>query len=261
MGSATTQALAVSVGVLDAQRIGAATARDLFAAARAAAGSPQLSGALADHTAAPEARTALVGAVFGKLSAGARNVVTTVASQRWSSSRDLVAGLEELAIRAAAKAEKSADVAGELFGVSRVVAENPELELALGSTLGDPAAKAALVRQLFAGTVSEATVLIVSELVRELRGRRVRGALREAIRVVAEQAGRTVATVTTAKPLTAEQAERLRAALSRSYGGEIALNQIIDAGVVGGIRVQVADDIIDGSISARLTDLRQKLAS
>src|SRR5690606_20478389 len=159
---------------------------------------------------------------------------------------DLVAGLEELAIRAAAKAEKSADVAGELFSVSRVVAENPELELALGSTLGDPAAKVALVRQLFAGTVSEATVLIVSELVRELRGGGVRGALREAIRVVAEQAGRTVATVTTAKPLTAEQAERLRAALSRSYGGEIALNQIIDAGVVGGIRVQVADDIIDG---------------
>lgn len=260
MGSATTQALAASTAVLDKQRIGAATARDLFAAARAVAGSPQLSGALADQNTAAEARTALVGAVFGKLSAGARNVVTAAVSQRWSSANDLVAALEELAIRAAAKAEKTADVAGELFGVSRLIASNPELELALGSTLGDPAAKAALVQRLLAGQVSETTILIVSELVRELRGRRVRALLNRVIRVIADQAGRTVATVTTARPLTDEQAERLTANLSRRYGGQIAINQIIDADVVGGIRVQIADDIIDGSISARLTDLRQRLA-
>ncbi|WP_261164827.1 F0F1 ATP synthase subunit delta [Microbacterium sp. Marseille-Q6965] len=260
MGSATTQALAASAAVLDKQRVGAATARDLFAAARAVAGSPQLSGALADRTTAPDARAALVGAVFGKLSAGARNVVTAVVSQRWSDTTDLVDALEELAIRAAAKAEKTADLSGELFGVSRVIASNPELELALGSTLGDPAAKVALVEKLLSGRVSDATLLIVSELVRELRGRRLRGLLNHVIRVVAAQADRTVATVTTARPLTDEQADRLTASLARRYGGQIALNQIIDADVVGGIRVQIADDIIDGSISSRLTDLRQRLA-
>ncbi|OCG74303.1 F0F1 ATP synthase subunit delta [Microbacterium sediminis] len=260
MGSATTQALAASVAVLDKQRIGAATARDLFAAARAVAGSPQLSGALADHSAGPEARTALVASVFGKLSAGARNVIAAAAAQRWSSRRDLIEGIEDLAVRAAAKAEKTADVAGELFGVTRLIASNPELELALGSTLGDPAAKSALIEKLLAGKASETTILIVSELVRELRGRRVRSLLSDVIRTVAAQTGRTVATVTTARPLTDDQAQRLTASLSRSYGGEIALNQIIDADVVGGIRVQIADDVIDGSISARLTDLRQKLA-
>jgi len=259
MGSATTQALAASAAALDKQRVGAATARDLFAAARTAAGSSQLSGALADHSAAPEARAALVGSVFAKLSAGARNVVATAAAQRWSRPADLIDGLETLAIRAAAKAS-DADVAGELFEVSRLVATNPELELALGSSLGDAKAKSDLVQKLLGGVASEATVLIVSELVRELRGRRLRRLLQSAIDIVASQSGRTVSTVTTAKPLTAEQAERLRATLSRTYGGEIALNQIIDAGVVGGIRVQIADDIIDGSISSRLTDLRQKLA-
>lgn len=260
MGSATTQALAASAAALDKQRVGATTARDLFAAARTAAGSRQLSGALADHSAAPEARAALVGSVFAKLSAGARNVLTAAVQQRWSSASDLIDGLETLAIRAAAKAS-DADVAGELFEVSRLVATNPELELALGSTLGDAKAKSDLVQKLLGGgTASEATVLIVSELVRELRGRRLRRLLQSAIDIVASQSGRTVATVTTAKPLTPAQAERLRASLSRTYGGEIALNQIIDAGVVGGIRVQIADDIIDGSISSRLTDLRQKLA-
>ncbi|MGO1769400.1 MAG: F0F1 ATP synthase subunit delta [Microbacterium sp.] len=261
MGSATTQALAATAGVLDAQQVDVSTARDLFTAARTVAGSSQLGGALADPTASESARQALVAGVFGPLGEAARSVVSAAAQQRWSSVADLIDGLEDMAIRAAGAAERSADLSRELFDVSRIIAQNPELELTLGGTLGDPDAKAELLEKLLAGQASEATTLIVSELIRSLRGRRVRGVLRHAIDVVAEQSGRTVATVTVARALTAEQTDRLAAALSRSYGGEIALNQIIDAGVVGGIRVQVADDVIDGSISTRLTDLRHKLAS
>jgi len=261
MGSATTQALAASAEVLGAQQVDIATARDLFVAARTVATSSQLGGALADPAASSEARTALVGAVFGQLGDNARAVVTTAALQRWSNVSDLVDGLESLAVRAAASSEASADVSRELFDISRVVSRNPELELTLGGNLGDPAAKAALIEKLLAGQASEAATLIVTELVRSLRGRRLRGVLRDAIEVVATQAGRTIATVTAARPLTDAQTDRLAASLARTYGGEIALNQIIDAGVVGGIRVQVADDIIDGSVSTRLNDLRHKLAS
>ncbi|WP_414780837.1 F0F1 ATP synthase subunit delta [Escherichia coli] len=38
------------------------------------------------------------------------------------------------------------------------------------------------------------------------------------------------------------------------------MNTVIDPTVVGGLRVQVADDVIDASVSARLTDLRQRIA-
>ena len=48
--------------------------------------------------------------------------------------------------------------------------------------------------------------------------------------------------------------------LAGRYGHQIALNEVLDPSVVGGLRVQVADDVIDGSISARLADLRHKLA-
>ena len=71
---------------------------------------------------------------------------------------------------------------------------------------------------------------------------------------------RVVATVHTAKPLTDAQRTRLSAALSRRYDGNVSLNEVFDPAVVGGLRVQIADDVIDGSISARLADLRQKLA-
>ena len=114
---------------------------------------------------------------------------------------------------------------------------------------------------MLGSSVSAATVLIAASLVRLPRERRVRQLLSRAIDIVSAQAGRTVATVYTAAPIAAAQETRLRDALARRYGGEISVNQVIDPSVVGGLRVQIADDVIDGSISARLAELRQKLAS
>jgi|SRR5690606_27924745 len=262
MGSATTQALAASTDALAAASgLTLDSAAELFAAARAIGDSAQLSGALADPAAPAQARTALVSSVFAGASAPVRSLLTVAAGERWSSASDFVDGVEELAIRAAAVASANDDVSGELFAFSRIVAANPELELALGSRLGDASAKAALVENVLGASAAPATVLIASSLVRRPRERRVRQLLSRAIDIVSAQAGRTVATVFTAAPLAAAQQTRLRDALARRYGGEISINQVIDPAVVGGLRVQIADDVIDGSISARLADLRQKLAS
>lgn len=261
MGSATTQALAASIQTLAAAKdVSLDTARELFAAARAVTESSQLSGALADPAAPAVARQNVVAAVFGGFSQGAQGVLKTVVAERWSSASELVDGIEELAIRAAAIADPSSDIGGELFGFSRVIAANAELELALGSRLGGEDAKGALVDRLLAGGVSEATALIVSALVRQPRDRRMRQMLNRATRVVADQGDRVVATVYTATPLTDAQRTRLSDALSRRYEGTVSLNEVSDPAVVGGLRVQIADDVIDGSISARLADLRQKLA-
>ena len=259
MGSATTQALATSVTALAATTVDLDTARELFAAARAVAGSSALSRALADPAAAPEARAALVARVFGTLSPVTQSLLSTAAAQRWSSQDDLVDGIEELAIRAAASADRD-DLEGELFRVSRIVAENPELELALGRRLGDGSAKGTLMEKLLGGRAGQATTLVVASLVQEPRGRRVRAILARAIRIVAAQRGRTVATVTVASPLTEAQTDRLATALSRSYGTEVTISTVVDPSLVGGVRVQIADDVIDGSISSRLADVRQQLA-
>lgn len=262
MGSATTQALAASIETLAAATdVTLDTARELFAAAGAVSESSQLSGALADPAAPASARQNVVGAVFGTFSPATQTVLKTAVAERWSTADQLVDGIEELAIRAAAIADQSADIEGELFGFSRVIAANAELELALGGRLGGLDAKAALVERLLvdAGAGAPAT-LIISSLVRRPRDRRVRQLLRRAMSIVSSQRERVVATVHTATELTDAQRARLSDALSRRYEGQVSLNVVIDPAVVGGLRVQIADDVIDGSISARLADLRQKLA-
>lgn len=262
MGSATTQALAATTAALGATSgVDLDVARELFAAARAVGDSPQLSGALADSAASVEARRKVVADVFGSaVSPATASLLTSAVEQRWSSPADLVDGIEELAVRAAATADRTSDVEAELFAFSRTVADNPELELALGSRLGEAAAKGELVESLLKGRVSEATVLIAASLIRHPRERRVRQVLARATRMVADQRGRAVATVTTAAPLSAAQSDRLVAALSQRYGTAVTLNTVIDPTVVGGMRVQIADDVIDASVSSRLADLRQRLA-
>jgi F-type H+-transporting ATPase subunit delta len=262
MGSATTQALEATTAALGAASgVDLEVAGELFAAARAVGGSSQLSGALADSAAAPAARAKVVTDVFGRvLKPVTVSLLSVVAEQRWSSASDLIDAVEELAVRAAAIGGAGDDVEGELFAFSRTVAENGELELALGSRLGDAAAKGALVEKLLGGRASAATVLIASSLVQQPRERRVRALLTRSMRLVADQRGRSVATVVAAAPLAPAQADRLRAALAARYGTEVSLNVVIDPTVVGGLRVQIADDVIDASVSTRLADLRHKLA-
>lgn len=262
MGSATTQALAATEKALRATPgVDLGIARELFAAARALGESTQLSGALADSAASLAVRTKLVGDVFGAaFQPTTLGLITTAITQRWSSAADLVGGIEELAVRASAIADASADVEAELFRLSRTVAENPELELALGSRLGDAAAKGVLVETLLKGRASEATTLIAASLVQQPRERRVRTLLSAAMSIVADQRGRAVASVTSAVPLNAAQTERLAAGLSARYGTNVSLNTIVDPTVVGGVRVQIGDDVIDASVSSRLHELRQRLA-
>ncbi len=262
MGSATTQAQAAAAAALAAQSgVDLDTARELFAATRVVGESSHLSGALSDAAAPADARVKVVADVFGKTFQPATvAVLSAIANERWSSAADLIDGVEQVAVRAAAIADAEADVQGELFRVSRIVAENPDLELALGSRRGDDAAKGALVETLLKDRASAATTLIVSSLVQDPRERRVRRLLQDAMNTVADQRGRQVATVVTAAPLTDAQRDRLVKALAGRYGQGVSLNEVVDPNVVGGLRVQIADDVIDGSISSRLADLRQQHA-
>lgn len=261
MGSATTQALAASTAALaEAKDVTLDTAGELFTVARLLGESGQLSGALADPAAPEGLREQVVATVFGAMSENTRRVLSVTVGERWSDEDGLIAGIEELAIRAATVAAPAVDIEGELFSFLRVIAGNPELELALGSRLGDDSAKGTLVEKLLGGTASAPTTLIVSALVRQPRGRRVRQLLNRAMKIVSAQGGRMVATVHTASPLSAAQRGRLGDALAERYDGRVSINEVIDPTIVGGLRVQIVDDIIDGSISARLADLRQKLA-
>ncbi|WP_431247024.1 F0F1 ATP synthase subunit delta [Leifsonia xyli] len=262
MGSATREALARSVSALADQgsKADLATAEDLFAAGRVVADSAQLRAVLGDPTADPQGKAALVQRVFASLSAPAVELLGVIAAQRWSTHDDLLAAIEEVGIRAiAASTPPDVDIVAQLFAFGGAVTSDAQLELALRSKLATSESKVALVERLLDGRASTETVAIVRQLVEQPRGRSIRESLRAAGRIVASQHGQTIATVYAATPLPAAQAERLRSVLSATYG-DLRINQVVDPSIIGGLRVQIGDDVIDGSIASRLAELRLQLA-
>jgi F-type H+-transporting ATPase subunit delta len=77
---------------------------------------------------------------------------------------------------------------------------------------------------------------------------------------VSAVASRLVATVTVAQPLSAAQLKKLESTLSASYGQELNLNVEIDPSILGGVKVQVSGQVIDGSIANRLNQAKLQLA-
>ena len=57
----------------------------------------------------------------------------------------------------------------------------------------------------------------------------------------------------------AQQRERLATALQGIYRKPVLLQQVLDPQVVGGIRVQVGDEVVDGTVVRRLDDVRRRI--
>jgi F-type H+-transporting ATPase subunit delta len=262
MGSATRKALAGTHAALAALgRADLRVAEDLLAAGRIVGSSKQLRSALSDAEADARQKRALVEAVFGsKLTADAVTLLTGLAENRWSDSSDLLEGIEDLGYRVASESAKDVPIDAELFAIERAVASDSSLEFSLGSKLSPAQSKVRLVERLLAGKAAPQTIAIVNHLVQQPRGRRIGELLRHAALIVAEQRGFEIATVTTAAPLTAAQLDRLVQGLEAQYGRALRVNTIVDPSLLGGVRIQIGDDVIDGSVASRLSSLRQKLA-
>ena len=75
----------------------------------------------------------------------------------------------------------------------------------------------------------------------------------------ARQRQRIVAEVRVAQPLDAEQQRRLAAALTALKGRNVRLNVAVDPAILGGVHVTVGDEVIDGTVAARLEQARRTM--
>ena len=261
MGSASRIALETAITSLaSAKGVTRASGEQLLSADRDIAGSPQLRAVLADPSIDGPAKTELIGSIFTEIDPAAKQLLGTLVGARWSDSDQLVDGIEEIGIRAIAGAAGAAGIEGELFEFARAVASNAELELAIGSNLSEPAQKVALVDSLLGGKADPGTVAIVRHLVQSPRGRRIGELLASAAQTVADASNGFVVTVTAAAPIAASQLKTHTSTLAAQYGLEPRIDVRIDPSVIGGLRVQVGDEVIDGTIASRLTELRLQLA-
>lgn len=242
---------------------GAAVGASLFQAADVMRAQPALRRAATDPSTAAEAKTALARGVFGShLDSAATDLVASASGLRWASSRDLGSALEQLGVIAMVKA---AEVRGdgdrledELFRFGRAVNDNPELRDALSDPARSVADKQALVRTLLEGRASDGTVRLAERSVSGVH-LTVARAIAAYTRLAAETRNRLVALVRAARPLTDDEHSRLGDVLARQYDRPVHLNVVEEPNLIGGVRVEIGDQVIDGTIASRLDDARRRL--
>jgi F-type H+-transporting ATPase subunit delta len=221
---------------------------------------------LTDPAQSGEAKAELAVRILGgQVGTTTADLVSGLVRSRWSQPRDLVDALEQLAavadLTAAQQSGALDDVEDELFRFGRIVASNTELRSALTDRAAGASAKGELLSSLLGGRAKATTERLVTRLVTAPRGRSLEAGLESLSKLAADRRSRMVAVVTSAVPLSDPQKRRLGAALAKLYGRAMHLNLDVDPEVLGGIRVQVGDEIINGSIADRLEDAGRRLAS
>lgn len=246
-------------GSLDARM-----ADDLFGVADVLRREPSLRRTVTDVSVPAEAKSRLARQVFERaLASESMDLVASAVSRRWAASRDLADSLEYLGVvcilRSAEKRGEADALEDELFGFGRIVADNPDLRDALSDPARSTEDKRRLIADLLDGRATTAAIRLAQESVAGTH-RTVALAVEAYQKIVAEHRNRLVATVRVARELSEQDAARLANALERQYGRPVHLNVMIDPGVIGGIRVEIGDDVIDGTVSSRLDDARRQLA-
>jgi F-type H+-transporting ATPase subunit delta len=240
----------------------ATVAAELFSVA----GTLRAEGALrrfaTDGSVASEAKAGLMTQLYdGKVDAATLGLLTDAVGRRWTRSRDLPDAVEYVGVVAMVRSagNDSDRLVDELFAVRTMFGDNSDLRVALADPARSRADKEALVDTLLDGKVLPATVALVKQALSGSH-RTVAVALEEYEKVATDVHGRGVATVRVARPLTEGDEQRLGAAPPAQYGRPVHLNVVVDPDVIGGIKVEIGDDVIDGTVASRLDDARRKIA-
>jgi F-type H+-transporting ATPase subunit delta len=148
----------------------------------------------------------------------------------------------------------------ELQAVAGLVAADPRLEQAINNPLYESAARKKVLQALIAKlNLSKAVGAFLILLFDKGRFGFLVSINDFYQKLADELKGVARATVTSATALSADAAERIRAALSRRTGKEIVLDIRQDAGLIGGIVTQIGDLVLDGSIKSQLLNMRESL--
>lgn len=238
---------------------------DLFALTGVLGGNAGVRRAFTDPSRDGEAKADLARRLFeGKVGGESLDLFAGLVRDRWAAANDLVDAVEALAVSATlAAAERGGRldaVEDELFRFARTVGGDTGLRDALSTRSEGADRKATLVRSLLAGKVGPETERLAVQAATLPRGHRTEQVLEGYVEAAAERRSQLVAHVVAALPLDETQRTRLAESLRRVYGRDIRVNVDVDPDVVGGLRVQVGGEVVDGTVSTRLDEARRRFA-
>lgn len=238
---------------------------DLFAVGALLGGNAGLRRALTEPSRPGEAKAALLDRLLrNQISEPALELLSGVVRSRWAEPSDLTEAVDALAVTAvlyeAEKNDRLDTVEDELFRFARTVAADVRLRDAFAVRTQGAERKGELIRRLLDGKVAPETERLATQAAISPRGQRTEQVLEQYLDAAAARRRQLVAEVLAAQPLTEGQRARLSVVLRRIYGRDIRINLDVDPQVIGGLRIEVAGELIDNTVLTKLDTARRGLA-
>lgn len=150
-------------------------------------------------------------------------------------------------------------VAGEIEDILELTRIDPQFNEFLASRILAASDRAESLRKVFGGRVSDLTLhflLLLNDKNRLGHLVPIAGAMDQ---MVQEKFGRVEVDLYTPAPISPEQLREIRDRLQETLKREPIIHPYTDASMIGGIRLQIGDTLIDGSLASRLRRLKEQM--
>jgi F-type H+-transporting ATPase subunit delta len=245
----------------DAWRIG----NELFTITKVLDDSIQLERALTDPSRPVADKVAVLKELLGdNVHPMTMEIMTDLVSRRWSRARDIANAVEDFGVDAmmyyADATDATLQVSIELSELHSALLNLPVVRAKLYDYQATSEARVKLFREVFSGkTLNKVTMRLAEHATCNLRRRRYLETIQWLINKFSRHMGESMVTVTTATPLKKEQIKRLVEVYSAKVGRQVHINSVVDPTVLGGMRIQVGDEVTDNTVVAQLQNLHRKV--
>lgn len=243
----------------DAWRIG----NELFTITSALDHNIQLERALTDPSRPVEDKVAVVKTLIGNQAHPlVMEIMSDLVSRRWSRVSDIANAVEDFGVDGmmyyADHTNTTLQVSVELAELHSALLNLPVVRTKLYDATVSSEARIKLLYSLIGDAdFTKVTKRLAEHATCNLRNRRYLQTIQWLINKFSRHMGESMVTVTTATPLSKEQVEKLIAIYTAKTGHPVHINSVVDPTVLGGMRIQVGDEVTDNTVVAQLQHLQR----
>jgi F-type H+-transporting ATPase subunit delta len=157
--------------------------------------------------------------------------------------------------------EKVAEVGDELEQIIEMTRADSALAELFASPSITTDARGASLARLFKGKISDETYNFLQVMNNKGRLSALTGVVESLEEVAQEKFGMIEADVYTAYPATRDMVSDLTTRLAKALGKQVVVHTYTQPEMIGGVKIKIGDQLLDGSIATQLRKMQDKLTS
>ena len=193
-------------------------------------------------------------------------ILTDLGGRRWSRVSDIANAVEDFGVDGmmyyADATDATLQVSIELAELHSALLNLPVVRSGLSSDRAPAEARIKLLYALVGNKdLNKVTMRLAEHAACNPRRRRYLSTIHWLINKFSRQMGESMVTVTTAALLNPEQIDMLIAVYSKRLGRPVHINSNVDPTVIGGMRIEIGDEVTDNTVVAQLQQLQRRVTN